>query len=581
MDQITALDEALIREFVGSTSIQRARAYLQRDALHHMTRSNQTLRAHCDGSRQEPYLVLARFTEHGVVHAHCTCPVGAEGKCKHVAALLLQFIASPQDFAPTLPIPQALARRTRHELEALLTFIIARHPELESLLEMPLPTDSPRDQPITGELFRQQAMGVFRELGAGQGASSQIVAHLQPLLQLATQFLDRDDPQACTIISISTMETILAQAPTLHDDVGAFDLILSQLLEQLIACLHHPQSARSVRSQLLLALLELSLLEPPFAPTTQGIARDAMLTETHAEDRQELALHLRQRLTSPEHPLQRQDHWLLILLEQDHLDDKTYIERCKNLGRHDAVIRRLIELGHIDEAIDQARQTQEATFLAMIQEFTARGFAAQVEPLVRERFAQHGGTPLGRWLEQRLIQDQAWVPALAMAQSRFLRRPELSSWLDVKHLATHANQWELLRPALLAHLRELKDYITLTRCLLDEQQLDLALDALEHAEATGQLTGPARSALELEVAQCLTDARPHAALHLYQRLAERALHQRSVEGFESATQWLLIARELQQRLDQLPQWRRYMDDLVERFGRLQGLRQLWAQHELI
>lgn len=581
MDQITALDETIIREFVGSTSIQRARSYLQRDALHHLTRSNHTLRAHCDGSRQEPYLVLARLSDYGVAHAHCTCPVGAEGKCKHVAALLLRFSSSPTDFAPTLPLSQALAKRTRAELEALLTFIMARHPELESLLEMPLPTDAPRDRPITGELFRQQAMGVFRELGAGAGASSQIVAHLQPLLQLANQFLERDDPQACAIISTSTMETILAQAPALHDDVGAFDRVLNQLLDLLIACLHHPQRARSVRSQLLLAMLELSLLEPPFAPMTQGLASDAMLTETQPEDRQELALHLRQRLTSPDHPLQRQDHWLLILLEQDHLTDKAYIERCKNLGRHDAVIRRLIELGHIDEALDQARQTQEATFLAMIQEFTARGFAAQVEPLVRERFAQHGSAPLGRWLEQRLIQDQAWLPALAMAQSRFLRRPELSAWLDVKRLATQAQQWELLKPALLAHLRELKDYVTLTRCLLDDQQLDLALDALEHAEATGQLTGPNRATLELEVAQHLTDARPHAALHLYQRLAERALHQRSVEGFESATQWLLTARELNQRLDQLPQWRRYMDDLVERFGRLQGLRQLWAQHELI
>lgn len=586
MSPMMTLTEAQAREFVGATSIQRARAYLERDALSHLTQRGFTLRASCEGTRQEPYLVVAHLTpEGGVAQAHCTCPVGAQGKCKHAAATLLRFATSPDDFEHTPDPHEALATRTPAELVAMLTFIMARHPDLESLLALPFPIpNTPRQRPISQEPFRQQALSVFRELGGGAGASSQIAASLDPLHKLAADFLTNEDPQASATICATVTETILEHASELHDDTGAFDRALSKQLHTLLATLTHPQSARSVRSQCLGAILAIATTTIN-APIARGEARDAMLTDTNPEDRQELILLLKQQLATrhPNAPLnERPDDWLLVLLEQDQLDDQAYIERCRKLGRHDAAIRRLIELDRIPQAIEQTRQTQEAVFLAMIQEFSARGFAAQVEPLVRERFATSANPQLGRWLEHQLAQQGAYTQTQALILARFLRRPELKTWLELREIAqTYTQDWPLLSPSLFAHLRELDDQPTLTRCLLAEQQHEQAHQALLQAEAKGQLpTAHARNELELEVAYALIPSRPHTAIHLFQRVAERALHQRNAEGLELATTQLLEVKRLYLELHEQPSWLEYIEDLDERFGRLQGLRELWSARGL-
>ena len=55
-----------------------------------------------------------------IADAHCSCPVGGGGRCKHVAALLLTWQAKPETFAPVEDLAQALERRSKAELIALI-----------------------------------------------------------------------------------------------------------------------------------------------------------------------------------------------------------------------------------------------------------------------------------------------------------------------------------------------------------------------------------------------------------------------------------------------------------------------------
>ena len=60
--------------------------------------SGNTLKAWCQGSRPQPYRLWATYSAAGIEEAHCSCPVGLGGRCKHVAALLLTWSDQPDSF---------------------------------------------------------------------------------------------------------------------------------------------------------------------------------------------------------------------------------------------------------------------------------------------------------------------------------------------------------------------------------------------------------------------------------------------------------------------------------------------------
>ncbi len=55
-----------------------------------------TLKALCQGSAASPYRVEVTFSQKGIASTNCSCPVGAGGYCKHVAALLLTWLHEPE-----------------------------------------------------------------------------------------------------------------------------------------------------------------------------------------------------------------------------------------------------------------------------------------------------------------------------------------------------------------------------------------------------------------------------------------------------------------------------------------------------
>src|SRR5204862_750896 len=116
-----------------------------------------TLQARCQGSQPEPYRVRVTLEAGEVSDAHCSCPVGGGGACKHVAAVLLAWVHTPAVFRDAEPIEEALQRRSKEELIALIRQMLRRQPDLEMLLEAPLPGAGRPASPVGPEPYRQQA----------------------------------------------------------------------------------------------------------------------------------------------------------------------------------------------------------------------------------------------------------------------------------------------------------------------------------------------------------------------------------------------------------------------------------------
>jgi uncharacterized Zn finger protein len=60
--------------------------------------------------------------------------VGANGSCKHVAALLIAWKERSQDFVEIEPLDKALARLSQSGLSDLVKELVDRRPELEIVI---------------------------------------------------------------------------------------------------------------------------------------------------------------------------------------------------------------------------------------------------------------------------------------------------------------------------------------------------------------------------------------------------------------------------------------------------------------
>jgi len=159
------LTESEIRAWSGEPSFSRGEQYFRQGAILDPRRAGLTLKAHCAGSRPEPYRVQVTLGSKGVVAGECSCPVGAGGHCKHAVALLLTWLDDPDAFVEVEDLETALERRSKAELIALIRRMMGRYPELETLLELPMPDEAEGEQLLDAEKIRRQVDHAFFAAG--------------------------------------------------------------------------------------------------------------------------------------------------------------------------------------------------------------------------------------------------------------------------------------------------------------------------------------------------------------------------------------------------------------------------------
>ncbi|GAA5437184.1 hypothetical protein M8445_14740 [Deinococcus aquaticus] len=100
---------------------------------------------------QERYSVSATIDRGQVQGAACSCPVGGDGRCKHVAALLARAVASPADFRKLPLLDAALDALDAPALRAVIRRMLSREPDLLSVL-LTQPNTQSSTQPQTAQV---------------------------------------------------------------------------------------------------------------------------------------------------------------------------------------------------------------------------------------------------------------------------------------------------------------------------------------------------------------------------------------------------------------------------------------------
>lgn len=284
MEREPALTMADILAWVGETSLARGRPYVAR--LLDQRRTGPELKARCVGTTAQPYRVTATVsTSGGITASSCSCPVG--GQCKHVAALLLAWLAEPDAFLDVEPLDASLERRDKAELIALIRQMLARHPELETLLELPLPTAGGNPKLADPTVIRRQVLAAFHAAGNDWHAVAAIAGDLEPLVAIGDDYRRLGDWHSAATLYQTVAQTVLDQYVQLHDEDGSLHGVVGHCVDGLGACLDVTRDVKQ-RETLLRALFDVFRWDVDYGGIDMGAEAPGLIRNHVTPDERQL-----------------------------------------------------------------------------------------------------------------------------------------------------------------------------------------------------------------------------------------------------------------------------------------------------
>lgn len=568
------LTEADVQAWVGDTSFRRSTAYVRSGAVINPRRLGMTLKAQCQGSASQPYRVEATLTPGGIAAANCSCPVGWEGRCKHVAALLLTWINDPSDFRETEDLQTALERRSKDELIGLIQAMVTRYPDLELLLELPLPGSTGTQRAIEPQVIERQVRGAFAQAGDGWDAAANIATSLQSVLALGEGYVRQHDWSNAVVVYRTLAQAVLDHYEQYQDEDGQLGMIVNDCVAGLGECLAESQDAMQC-DEILRALFDIYCWDLDFGGIGIGDeVPDIIKANTSPAERQRVAQWARAILPSGSSAWG--DSWrrqvlggFVLELEMDAMDDETFLRTCRETGRLHDLVMRLLHLGRVEEALADIRQAPNYELIQMADLLIAKGYVDQAEALVRERAGAGYDNHLAFWLKRRARERGDAGEALAIAEQMFWALPSMPGYHEVKELAQQTNRWDEVRARLLKRLTREKRHDLLTMIYLGENEIDQALEV--YGKTTGGIYGG--GAMGIQVARAAEETHPRESLRLYGEAVNRLIQMQGRDNYATAAGYLQRMRALYRRLDEEQIWQSLVTDLRTRHKRLRALQE--------
>jgi uncharacterized Zn finger protein len=261
---------------------------------------------------------------------------------------------------------------------------------------------------------------------------------------------------------------------------------------------------------------------------------------------------------------------LLLKLRADTMDDETFLAVCRQAGRLEDLVDRLLALGRVDEAAGEACQVSDYGLLSLADLFVQHGHGPLAETLIRNRSKTSQDTRLPEWLMKYATGQGNLADALMWAEKLFWMRPSVEACVEMRRLAQPQKQWQDLRAKTLASLAQKGEHNLLTEIYLEEGEIDQALASLERAKASNRYWGD--QSLQVSVAQAAGEKRPKEAIRLYMQLVESLIRQRGRDNYAQAAAYLLQVHEAYQRLDEPQSWQALIANIREQHRNLPALR---------
>ena len=602
MSTIPTLNERDIRSFVGEQNLLNGKKYIREGAIFDARQHNMTLRASCKGSQGETYRVQVTFDDNDIDETYCSCPVGNQGHCKHIAALLWAWHERPGMFIEMDKVESALTDLNKAELVSLMKQMLQLHPDLEGLVEKISPRSSaaPKQKrvPFNRELYRRQVDEIFRTTDRNKWGSEARAA--EPLLRIksiADDYVKQQNYDDATSIYELIIKGIIDNYDTFrwHADEGDLDDVVSDCVDELGTCLKAAHDDKELREQIIQLLYTVYEFDESLyndEPVMSERVPALLVRYTTPEERQMLAGWVREASENDvdwyadDIDEENLDHFLLGL-EADTINDETFLRICRETESYDYLVERLLKLGRLDEALEAAKHVENYEILEIVDILSEHGYDAVAEKIIEERASKSDDTDLLDWLKDR-FEDRGDLAATLDAALRILRvYPHLATieqYREIRRLAQQLGSWETAQAELLAFLEKSNATSLLIQIALDEAQVDKALELLESQKRPyDSPEGPygyGMYEVAIDVAKATEDTHPLASIEIYQRYAERLIDQRGRDNYRQACEYLTSMGNIYQKIGQSTVWTDYIMSLRAKYKNLPALKDEMAMAKL-
>jgi uncharacterized Zn finger protein len=573
MTNLPQLSEADIHGWTDPRSFGRGQRYYHSGHIINPRRQGDTLKARCIGSRPQPYRVEITLGRDGIAYGECSCPVGAGGHCKHAVALLLTWLHESSTFTVVEDLKTALERLSKSELIVLIQRMLDRYPDLETVLELPIVGETEEAPPVNADVIQRQAQGAFAGIGYDDWVDVRSIAdQLLQLVDIGDDYVEIGQWRDAATIYQTVMDEALDGYGMLHDETGYLNEVVDRCVEGLEGCLVATEDPFR-REMLLQALFHVYRWDMDFGGIDMGYrAPDIILELATPEEKRQVSAWVREALSSDGSRWARQAYGhLLLQLEEAWLDDQAFLQFCRETGRREDLVERLLVLDRVEEAIEVARRANDYELLCLADVFLAQDHSDLAERLIRERLRSTRDRHLTGWLKERALARGDQEEALALAEGLFWERPSLRGYEELRTLARPLERWNDLRAAILSRLAEEEKRTLLIEIHLEENEVDHALEILEQMRGTPRRRW-AVDHLILQVAQAAEEERPREAIRLYKEAAEQLIARRGRGNYAVAASYLTRARDIHGRLDETWAWTTYIAELRASNPRLRALK---------
>lgn len=573
-----------IRHHVDALTFGRGREYAYSKRITHARRAGDTLKADCYGSGEAIYRVQATVRNGEIVDADCSCPVGMDGECKHVVALLLTYLEQPELFRDFEDMEVTLERRSKDELIALIKQMLKQEPELEALLEIPLP-QSKATRNLSPDSLRRQLRARFEQSGYRWGTEGLIATAVDSILDLGDDYVANHDWRNATTVYHTVVEEVLDKFHQFHDEGGALRMLVERGVNGLAECYSESEGNPELRKETLRALFDVYQFVVEFGGIGLGENVPQIIAEYATPlEKKQVTKWIRETMKKRDKDEDitgwRLEHYgeFLLKVNADELDNEQYIKICRETGRVQDLVERLLSLGRVNEARQDAAQASDYELVQLGDLFLKYRQGAVAEELIGPRAPTSRDTRLAEWLVKYYKSQNDNASALQWARFLFEQHPSLQHYQEMSKLA-RVSAWQQLREDLLQWLEKKNYFGLLTQIYLAEKNVDAALKTVEQT-GTGR---PPEFALDmrLAVAQAAEVTHPRDAIRLYQQCAERLIAQRGRLNYMEACKYLAQAGRLARSSGESEKWDAYIHKLDEDNRALRALREELRKARLV
>jgi uncharacterized Zn finger protein len=575
MTELPKLTVQDVRNWTSAAYIQRGQSYYDQGRIYNPRRQGNKIKAQCKGSMPEPYRVEITLGSQGIVSGQCSCPIGGGGRCKHGVALLLTWIHEPENFREVETTASILQQRSKEDLIAMIFRMIDHAPQLESLIEVEALAARAEEERLEPGPIQQQA---WQALHSGRGDWQDgfyIADQLQDILKtLGARAEELEQWQNAAVVYATVAETIQEEYEQVYDDEGDVLMVIDECASGLYSCLTHVEDADD-RQEILTNLWDIYKWNIDIGG--YGVGDEVprfILDEATDEERAMVAQWVQESLDTSRDWGKSYYGGFLLDLKAEELEDDAYLRICRETGRTMDLIDRLLEMGCIEEALDELESAREYDVWRAADIFTAHGKAEHILPLMRERAKGDRTRRIKEWLKDYAKEHNQPEEAFSWIEDLFWQHPNPDRYDELKAAAQAIDHWDEMRPKLLKRLANERPQ-ALVEIHLHENDIDAALAAfealLEENQSQRRYAAHRVSQLRLRVAAAAANSHPYHAIELYLHEIRCLIDARGRKNYAKAAQLLQRVRKIFKQQDEMGVWHKVIKNLREENSNLPAM----------